>query len=81
MSSTAPESTSATPTQTIVVIGSARWVVGSLLAAMTGLTRRAIDGKRAGGYWLEGQHWRKADDGTIWYCVEAIEQWVEKGPA
>lgn len=79
MSTPDAESSTATPAPMVIMVGSSKRVVAPLLAAMTGLTLRAIDGKRAGGYWVEGQEWYRAPDGTIWYDVEAVEKWVAGG--
>lgn len=62
-----------------MLVNSSRFVVAALLSAMTGLTVRAIDGKRATGVWLEGQEWRRAPDGGIYYDVEGYERWVAQG--
>lgn len=47
------------------------------LSDMTGLTVAAINAKRNQGKWLEGIHWRRASERVIYYCVPAIEQWIE----
>lgn len=57
---------------------SVKYVLASKLAQETGLTIAAINAKRAQGKWLEGIHWRKGrDERTIWYCIPAIERWIE----
>jgi len=42
-----------------------------------GYTENAIRAKIKKGIWLMDQHWRKAPDGRIFICPEAIDAWVE----
>lgn len=58
----------------------ARFVTITLAAAITGLTRKAIESKIARRVWLENKHYRKVD-GNIWIDTREIEKWVEKGTA
>ncbi|MDX8382876.1 MAG: excisionase family protein [Ghiorsea sp.] len=55
-----------------------KYVLANKLASLTGLSVAAINAKRTQGKWLEGIHWRKsAEERTIYYCLPAIERWVE----
>jgi len=64
------------------MIKAAKYVVASKLAEMTGLTVAAINAKRVQGKWLQNIHWRQPpDENTIYYCVPAIERWIEGGPS
>jgi hypothetical protein len=65
----------------VILVDTGRYVTATLAAVKLGLTIRAVDGKRYSGVWIEGQEWRKAPDGSIWYDMREIEKWVEKGQA
>jgi len=55
-----------------------KYVLANKLAELTGLSVAAINAKRAQGKWLEGIHWRKTmQETTVYYCLPAIERWIE----
>ena len=56
-----------------------KWVKPSIIEAVFGYTKQALDKKRSRGIWLEGDIWRKAPDGVIKYSPDAIDKWVEHG--
>lgn len=64
-----------------IVVTPARKVTLALAAAMTGLTRKAIEGKIARGDWLDGREYHRAPDGRIYVDMRGYEQWVESGRA
>lgn len=45
-------------------------------AAMTGTTRKAIEGKIARGVWVEGRQYHRAPDGVIWIDRKGVRKWV-----
>jgi len=54
-----------------------KYVLATKLAEMSGMTVAAINSKRHQGKWLENIHWRKTSERVIYYCVPAIERWIE----
>ncbi|BES72222.1 hypothetical protein RE428_32400 [Marinobacter nanhaiticus D15-8W] len=54
-----------------------KWVLERRLTELTGLTKDQIKIRRK--LWVEGRQYRKATDGCLWYNLEEIERWVEKG--
>ena len=63
-----------------VIINAARFVTIEMCAAITGLTRSAINKRMGRGYWIEGRQWRRAEDGRIWIDMQAVERWVQGMP-
>jgi len=63
-----------------VVINPARFVTINMCATITGLTRSAINKRMVQGYWTEGRQWRRAEDGSIWIDMQAVERWVQGMP-
>jgi len=59
-----------------VIINAARFVTIEMCAAITGLTRSAINKRMGRGYWIEGRQWRRAEDGRIWIDMQEVEKWV-----
>lgn len=60
-----------------VVINPARFVTVNLCSTITGLTRSAINKRMGEGQWTEGRQWRRAEDGSIWIDMLAVERWVQ----
>jgi len=58
-----------------VIINAARFVTIETCAAITGLTRSAINIRMGWGYWTEGRQWRRAEEGRIWIDMQAVERW------
>ncbi len=54
-----------------------KWVKGTLLKPLFGLTPEAARKKREKGAFLEEKHWRYAPDGNVMYNWRAIEEWYE----
>jgi len=54
-----------------------KWVLIRRFSELSGYTEKAISRKIESGVWLEGNHWKRAPDGRIMICPEAIEKWVE----
>ena len=61
--------------QQIVVMPSKR-VTLDLAAAMTGLTRKAMERKIERGDWLQGREYHRAPDGRIFVDMPGYERWV-----
>ncbi len=61
-----------------VVVAPARVVTLALATVVTGLTRKAIEGKIARGEWLEGREYHRRD-GRIFVDLREYERWVVKG--
>lgn len=47
-----------------------------LAATITGLTKRAIEGKIFRGEWADGKQYYKARDGRIYIDMEGYTSWV-----
>ena len=62
-------------TDTPVMIAPANCVTLELATGLTGLTRKAIEGKIARGDWLEGREYHRRD-GRIFIDLRKYEQWV-----
>lgn len=62
-------------------VAPAPYVLIPVAAAITGLTRRAIQRKIADGVWLEGREYRRGPDGHIWISVQGVAKWVESAAA
>jgi hypothetical protein len=62
-------------TQTITVAPAKR-VTLALAVVITGLTRKAIEGKISRGDWLQGREYHRAPDGRIFVDLPAYERWV-----
>ena len=60
-----------------VVINPARFVTVNLCSTITGLTCSDINKRMSQGYWTEGRQWRRAEDGSIWIDMQAVERWVQ----
>jgi len=56
-----------------------KWVLERRLTELTGLTHEQIRLRRA--QWIEGRHWKKGPDKSLWYNLEEIEKWVDQGRA
>ncbi|RUP24456.1 MAG: excisionase [Curvibacter sp.] len=63
-----------------MVINPARFVTVNLCSSITGLTRSAINKRMGEGHWIEGRQWRRAEDGSIWIDMQAVERWVQGMP-
>lgn len=72
--------TTATPTE-IVHIAPAPYVTVTLAAAITGLTRKAIERKIEDGKWVDGREYRRSPDGSIFISIEGYRKWVERAMA
>lgn len=62
-----------------VAVVAAETVRVRLGAAMLGMTVGACNAARQDGRWVEGKHWHKAADGTVWLDIPAIQEWVRTG--
>jgi len=60
-----------------LIVNPARFVTIEMCAAITGLTRSAINKRMGRGYWIEGRQWRRAEDGRIWIDMQEVEKWVQ----
>jgi len=63
-----------------VIVNAARFVTIDLCATITGLTRSAINKRMGAGHWTEGRQWHRAEDGSIWIDMLAVERWVQGMP-
>ena len=63
----------------VTSVSHARFVVIALASTITGLTKRAIEGKIRDGHWLEGKQYRRAPDGRLYIDMEGYTSWV-RGP-
>jgi len=54
-----------------------RWVRGSLLPSMYGISEETARKYRERGIWLEDKHWRKDPIGRYVYNPSAIDDWFE----
>ena len=63
-----------------VIVNPARFVTIELCATITGLTRSDINKRMGQGHWVEGRQWRRAEDGSIWIDMPAVERWVQGMP-
>lgn len=55
------------------------WVKDRILERLKGITSEALRSKRREGKLVEGYHWRKADDGVIYYHYERIDEYLGHG--
>lgn len=55
---------------------SAQWVLARVIERDIGYSKKALEGKRQNGVWLEGTHWKKAPDGNIAYNLPRIQEWM-----
>lgn len=55
-----------------------KWVRGSLLPQLYGITEEAARKYRERGIWMEGRHWKKDPVDRIVYCPDQIEQWLSQ---
>jgi hypothetical protein len=62
-----------------VKVTPSRFIVIGLASTVTGLSKRAIEGKIARGDWADGKQYRKGPDGRIYIDLHGYERWVEKG--
>lgn len=63
-----------------VAVVAAEVVRGELGKAMLGMSSvAAMNACRRDGRWVQGKHWHKAPDGTVWYDIPAIQNWVRTG--
>lgn len=63
----------------VVQVAPARFVAIGLAAIITGLTKRAIEGKIQNGIWAEGRQYRRGLDGRIYVDMQGFERWVQGG--
>ncbi len=61
-----------------VHVAPSRFVVFSLAAVITGLTKKAMDRKVERGIWADGKHFRLRD-GRRYLDLVAYEKWVDNG--
>ncbi len=54
-----------------------KWVRGAMLMPIFGITQNVAKKYRLAGRWLEGVHFQQKGPREYWYCVPAIEKWVE----
>ncbi|GIZ52490.1 excisionase [Noviherbaspirillum aridicola] len=54
------------------------WILIPLFSKLTGYTENAIRCKIRDGVWLEGKHYRRAQDGRITMNLRAYYRWVEE---
>lgn len=66
-------------TQAPVAVVAAETVRVHLGAAMLGMTTGACNAARRDGRWVEGKHWHKSPDGSVWLDIPAIQEWVRTG--
>jgi len=64
------------PAHAPVMVAPASIITLDLATAVTGLTRKAIEGKIARGDWLAGREYHRAPDGRIFIDLKGYEQWV-----
>lgn len=62
-----------------IEIKPARFVTIALASTVTGLTKRAIQGKIDRGVWACGRQYRKGPDGRIYIDLQEFERWVITG--
>lgn len=55
----------------------AEWVKPSVMATITGLTKRAMDRKRETGRWPKGLVWDKVE-GEVLYSIAGYNKWVNQ---
>lgn len=75
-----PEALSTQPKQQpqeVVQVATARFVTIGLASVITGLTKRAIEGKVFRGEWADGKQYRKALDGRIYIDMAGFSSWVQ----
>jgi hypothetical protein len=65
----------------VIQIAPAPYVTITLAAAITGLTRKAIERKIEDGKWIEGREYRRSPDGGVFISIEGYRKWVEAGRA
>ncbi len=56
------------------------WVRSNRLAALTGLSVKAIDRKRGRDIWKEGTHFQRRDGG-VYYSIKAYNAWANGRPS
>ncbi len=66
------ETTPAAP----VIVHPGRLVSVKLAATVLGRTEASIRARMARGIWLQNVHYRKAEDGSIWIDLKAVEKWI-----
>jgi hypothetical protein len=69
-----PEAAAAQPR---VVVSPARYVLLSLVSALTGYSVKAMTRKIERGDWQEVKLWRRAPDGRILIDMVGYQKWVE----
>jgi len=55
------------------------WVLPTIFEQYKGITKDALDKKRKTGKLIEGIHFKKADDGRIYYHYENYDEYVAHG--
>lgn len=63
-------------TKAIIQLG---WVKPAIIEQLKGVSIAALDGKRKNHKMREGYHWRKADDGNVYWHFERFDDYVENG--
>lgn len=59
-----------------VVVQPGRLVSVKLAATVLGRTEASIRARMARGIWLLGVHYRKAEDGSVWIDLKAVDKWI-----
>lgn len=59
-----------------VAVVAAEVVREGLASVMLGMSVGAIRAARRDGRWVEGTHWHRAPDGTIWIDIPAVQDWI-----
>ncbi len=54
-----------------------KWITLKKLSELSGMTEESARSCKKNGYWRDGVHWRKAPNGRIFICVNAVEKWIE----
>lgn len=57
------------------------WVSSRKIEEEMGLTKSQVNMRRARGHWVYGIHYKKFDDGKLYYCVKAIREWQNQQAA
>jgi len=55
------------------------WVKPIVIENLKGITVGALKKKRERGLFVEGIHWKKADDNVIYFNYEKVEEYLDHG--
>lgn len=55
------------------------WVKPIIIETFKGITVEALSKKRQRGLLIEETHWRKAEDGVIYFNFEKLEEYLDHG--